>query len=37
MKMTNKSLSMQQMKSVINEIALNKMVGYVLSNLGEPS
>ena len=37
MKMTNKPLSMQQMKSVINKIALTKMVGNVLSNLGELS
>ena len=37
MKMSNKPLSMQKMKSVINKIALNKMVGYVLSNLEEPS
>ena len=37
MKMINKRLSMLQMKSVINEIALTKIVEYVLSNLGEPS
>ena len=37
MKMTNKQLSMQQMKSVINKIALTKMMGYMLSNLGELS
>ena len=37
MKMSNKPLSMQHMKSVINKIALNKMVGYVLINFREPS